>query len=901
MSRCLLLRRLLAVVGVLALAAASVGRVRAEVSIAVEASPHVVKAGDYQARVDGDGCLTSLRIAGREFLAPGVGISRGLYLYRNGVLALPQIELADANTIVAAGEDAKIVYRFSDDGVTCTATNDSETPTAFFAVLSGELAAVLAADGRAVAPAVTEERSEASFALGEAKLQVRGLNRIWGPWQGPHQVCEALLAAGETRKVEFIAAKLSAQERAAVVALFAPSIEQPVTVFAPQDYQVIQRSTLEQGECLVAGNVTIEADAVEYRVLGESQHGQLPSGWQTAEFVKPTGGFSARVVLPAGGWYQLEVRAKQGDQVVAEARVERFGVGEVFVGAGQSNSTNCGELPTKQTSGMVASFGGDQWKLADDPQLGVADRSTGGSFWPAFGDAMYQRYGVPIGVAATGFGGTSVNQWQPDGDLFKWMMTRIEQLGPRGFRALLWHQGESDVDMPGDEYFLKLQRVIQASRDGADWQIPWFVAQATYHNMQRPRTDSIRFAQQRLWAEGVALRGPDTDLLQEDYRDLGGKGIHFSPKGLQKHGEMWAECVAPLVDLELGLTNKPNALAPVTAEQWPEADVLFHRDPQWLGGDDAYSLDLGDGRVAWFFGDSFVEPTTPGERRGTTMVRNSVGIQTGYDPTTAQFKAYWSHQGQRPSSLIPEDGENFYWPGGSVLLDGKVLMLSMRARDANADLNFETTGWGAVLLDQIDLPPDQWKIQKLDVPQNDFEVLVGSGSLVCEGDFVYAFSHSKRGTVLVRWPRAAAAAGDLSEPRWYDPEREAWIDQRDLTAAPAPIFAPGQTEFTVHRQSKQNRYLQVQFAGFPRTPIAYRSAEHLVGPWSPMEPLFAPAELLADDPAVMLYAGKLHPEQSVDGVALTYASNAFSLARVVDDNSLYYPRFARVRFRADAD
>ena len=63
---------------------------------------------------------------------------------------------------------------------------------------------------------------------------------------------------------------------------------------------------------------------------------------------------------------------------------------------------------------------------------------------------------------------------------------------------------------------------------------------------------------------------------------------------------------------------------------------MFHRDPEWLGGDDAYSVDLGDGRVAWFFGDSFVAPTTPGERRGTTMVRNSVGLQTGYDPDPSQ-------------------------------------------------------------------------------------------------------------------------------------------------------------------------------------------------------------------------------------------------------------------------
>jgi hypothetical protein len=160
---------------------------------------------------------------------------------------------------------------------------------------------------------------------------------------------------------------------------------------------------------------------------------------------------------------------------------------------------------------MVSSFSGEKWQLADDPQPGVADRSEGGSFWPAFGDAMYERYGVPIGVAATGFGGTSVNQWQPDGDLFPWMMRRVQQLGPLGFRALLWHQGESDVEMASDEYYAKLNHVIQSSRDQAGWYVPWFVAQASYHNPEKPRFESVRNAQSRLWQDGLALAGPDTD------------------------------------------------------------------------------------------------------------------------------------------------------------------------------------------------------------------------------------------------------------------------------------------------------------------------------------------------------------------------------------------------------
>ena len=130
-------------------------------------------------------------------------------------------------------------------------------------------------------------------------------------------------------------------------------------------------------------------------------------------------------------------------------------------------------------------------------------------------------------------------------------MRRIHQLGPQGFRAVLWHQGESDVHMPSDEYFGKLKNTILSSIDHAGWEFPWFVAHASYHNGENPRFQSVRSAQQRLWDEGIAEPGPDTDELTGDHRDFDGKGIHFSPKGLQAHGEMWADKLLPYVRARL--------------------------------------------------------------------------------------------------------------------------------------------------------------------------------------------------------------------------------------------------------------------------------------------------------------------------------------------------------------
>lgn len=321
-----------------------------------------------------------------------------------------------------------------------------------------------------------------------------------------------------------------------------------ITIEAPLEYQVIQRHQRTAGRVTIRGSVTAKTDAVQIRVRGTSIEGNLPDEWRNISWNADSSSFQDTVTVPAGGWYQLDVRTRHDDQTTSQATLEHFGVGEVFVGAGQSNSTNAGEFKTKQTSGMVSSFSGEHWQLADDPQPGVADKSQGGSFWPAFGDALYHRYKVPIGVATTGFGGTSVDAWQPDTSLFKWTMTRIEQLGSGGFRALLWHQGESDVAMTSDEYYGKLKRVIDASRKQAGWNIPWFVAQVSYLNPDKPSFDSTRQAQQRIWSDNIAFRGPDTDTLTGDHRDHNGLGIHFSPKGLKVHGNMWADILAEYVD-----------------------------------------------------------------------------------------------------------------------------------------------------------------------------------------------------------------------------------------------------------------------------------------------------------------------------------------------------------------
>jgi hypothetical protein len=285
--------------------------------------------------------------------------------------------------------------------------------------------------------------------------------------------------------------------------------------------------------------------------------------------------FQGEIPVAAGGWYVMEVRLSRHGQTVAQQTIPHIGVGEVFVVAGQSNATNYGEVRQQTHSGMVAALGPAGWQLANDPQPAVQDTSTKGSFIPPFGDALHEKCHVPIGVVAVGHGSTSVRQWLPkgerfsspttmskfvheaspgswesDGTLFDGMIAWIQRLGPSGFRALLWHQGESDAhqaaehDITSDEYKRLMKLLIERARSQAGWDFPWFVAQATYHKPDDPSCPAIREAQQSLWREKIALEGPDTDRLVGNNRQTGGQGVHFSNQGLVAHGKMWAEKVA---------------------------------------------------------------------------------------------------------------------------------------------------------------------------------------------------------------------------------------------------------------------------------------------------------------------------------------------------------------------
>ena len=343
---------------------------------------------------------------------------------------------------------------------------------------------------------------------------------------------------------------------------------------SPKPWQVVQRQSPKSGMLRVAGAVQLtspDAPQPDKLIVDIGQ----PAGLGAADIAYDPRApkFQGQVEVPAGGWYRITVRATLQGVTLAETSVENVGMGDVFVIAGQSNSANHGEERQTTQSKMVTTFDGNAWRVANDPQPGASGSS--GSFAPAFGDALYKSTGVPVGIVATGVGATSVREWLPrgtrianlptltghvvtvgpntwecDGELFHNLVQRMQSLGPQGFRAVLWHQGESDANqrdagrtLSEQHYREYLAQLITDSRKAVGWNVPWFVAQASYHTPDDAGSAEIRAAQAAIWKSGLAFEGPDTDALIGKLRDSNGQGVHFSAAGLQRHGELWAEKV----------------------------------------------------------------------------------------------------------------------------------------------------------------------------------------------------------------------------------------------------------------------------------------------------------------------------------------------------------------------
>ncbi|HEX3997677.1 MAG TPA: DUF5005 domain-containing protein [Pirellulales bacterium] len=367
-------------------------------------------------------------------------------------------------------------------------------------------------------------------------------------------------------------------------------------------------------------------------------------------------------------------------------------------------------------------------------------------------------------------------------------------------------------------------------------------------------------------------------------------------------------------------------------------DAAFTRASGWTGGDVAGTVDLGDGRVLWLFGDSWIGTVAHGRHAsGSRMVNNAIAIQAEQPGAKADIRFYWQGGMKDLKAWIapPADKKKpngWYWPaGGGCVVPGPggrprlvIFLFHIGKQEGKGGIwGFKSLGSTMATVDNIADPVEKWQVRQFDIP---FAVAADEGQ---------AAANQKLRKREISWGVAACLNqpnGESASGGWfyiYGVRIDSPLN-RQLLLARAKIDAPSQfdawqfyagggkwsaaaadaapvaegvaPELSVERlpsgkessPGQRPAWIMVYSESPLGRKIFARTADRPEGPWSERKAVYSVPELERNR-VYFEYAAKGHFCLSGrDALLITYLVNSTDFAAMVGDASIYRPRFIRV-------
>ncbi len=328
-----------------------------------------------------------------------------------------------------------------------------------------------------------------------------------------------------------------------------------LTISSPVPRMVVQRNQVNQASVLITGTAPATATSIDVRFVPLVAGQGSVTAWTTVPFLSGSRVFRG-FATATGGWYRLDVRASAGTTLVAQTSVNRVGVGEVFVVAGQSNAVGGFEREPGAADDRVSCVDIRQLNRIEEQlyPLQFGHASSGSNIgpsqpphiWARLGDKLVSRLNVPVLFLGAAQPATSSTQWQQSAAGSSGALLPYQRLGSvlrsyvarTGMRAVLWHQGEGDIDGSEAAYFSNLKYIIGKTREQTGFgQLAWLVSRVSY--TQGATNPGVLMAQNRLANEvSDVFNGPATDDLTGPDNRLG-DNVHLAGNGLVRFIDRW--------------------------------------------------------------------------------------------------------------------------------------------------------------------------------------------------------------------------------------------------------------------------------------------------------------------------------------------------------------------------
>lgn len=360
-------------------------------------------------------------------------------------------------------------------------------------------------------------------------------------------------------------------------------------------------------------------------------------------------------------------------------------------------------------------------------------------------------------------------------------------------------------------------------------------------------------------------------------------------RGSGRRWTIWstAALTAVVVTVYGGPTDPARAALPAGGMAASAVNTMFNTygdaGGHWTGADGTTSLALPDGRLAWFFSDSFLGTVNPDHTRPNTtpLISNTIVVQDGttLGPTITGGTA----ASPRPIVTPSQKGE-YYWVGDGVVEGGvaKVLYNRYRPTTGGGSLDFVHTGTALVTFNL----PALTVASVVDLPVGP-AIAWGSAVLV-DGGFTYIYGTSPAPGNMSFGYVARVAVGSLGGT-WQYWSGSAWVASE---SAAARLLSGVETGFSVQKVGTQ--YVLVTHEAnlvFDSQFVAY-TATTPNGPFTGPTYLYTAPERTGTH---IVYDAKLHPALATSGkLLMSYNVNSLTVADNYADASLYRPRFVDV-------